>query len=152
MAELVTIEAGMGSDTSIPALNSNYKNLNDELAAGGPTASKSVTVNLASIKGSVTFTRQGGLVMVNGYISTVVAPYNDFLISASDIPAGYACTGNTPAGCDVVSDSHAYLGSQVTVNGLGIKVKTTNELSTNKSTDSGNWSLVYPTDDDFPTA
>lgn len=152
MAELVTIEAGMGSDTSIPTLNSNYKNLNDELATGGPTATKTVTVNSASVKGSVTFSRQGGLVVVNGYVSTVVAPYDGFLLAASDVPAGYANTRNTPAACAVVSDAHAYLGSEVTGNSSGIKVKTTNELSTNKSTDSGSWSLVYPTDDDSPTA
>ena len=147
MAELVTIEAGMGADTSIPALNSNYKNLNDELATGGPTATKTVTVNLANAKGSVIFSRQGSLVMVNGYMSSVTAPYNGVLISASDIPAGYANTNNMPAAGDVVSDSHSYVGCQVLCKNNGLNIKTTNDLS---GTDMGSFSLAYKTDDDMP--
>lgn len=150
MATLTTMEAGMGVDTSIPALNGNFDNLNAEVTTGGPTMTQTVTVSLASVKGSVTFSRQGGLVMVNGYISNLVAPYDGFLLAASDVPSGYANTRNTPGACAVVSDAHAYLGSEVTANSSGIKVKSTNELSTNKSTDSGSWSLAYPTDDDFP--
>lgn len=149
MAELVTIEAGMGADTSIPALNSNYKNLNDELATGGPTVSAKVQINNGKVTGSATFTRQGGLVMVNSYLS-LINEYDGVIIAAADIPVGCSLPVNVAAACDVVSDSHAYLGSQVKTQSGNIRLKTTNELSNNKATDSGEWSFVYPTNDDFP--
>lgn len=146
MAKLVTMEAGMGVDTSIPALNDNFKNLNAELATGGPVATQKVTIDNGGTKGYINFSRQGSLVTGNGNFDAMKLGNANF-IEAADIPVGYRNTRNTPFGCVVASTSHAESGSQIRngANG-GINLTSFNGVTV----DSGQFSFSYPTDDDFP--
>ena len=147
MATLTKIFTGMESGPE--NIDDNFGNLNAELATGGPTATATVQINNEKVTGNAVFSRQGGLVVVNSYLSKI-AGYDGMIIADSDIPAGFSNSRGTSAACDVVSDSHAYLGSQVKLQVGGIRLKTTNELNTSNTTDSGSWSFVYPTDDDVP--
>ena len=146
MATLTKMEVGMGSDTSIPALNNNFNGLNEEVITGGPVATQKVTIDNGGTKGYINFSRQGNLVTGNGNFDSMKMGNGNFIESA-DIPAGYHNTRNTPFGCLVASTSHAAPSSQVRngANG-GINLTSFNSVTS----DSGQFSFSYPTDDDFP--
>lgn len=144
MASWNQIEDGMPKGGT--AVQKALEAINVEVATGGPVATQKVTIDNGGTKGYINFSRQGSLVTGNGNFDAMKLGNANF-IEAADIPVGYRNTRNTPFGCVVASTSHAESGSQIRngANG-GINLTTFNGVTT----DSGQFSFSYPTDDDFP--
>lgn len=144
MATLTKIFTGMESGPE--TIDANFGSLNAELATGGPTASTKVTIDNGGTKGYITFSRQGSLVTGNGNFDAMKIGNGNF-IEVANIPVGYRNTRNAPFGCVVASTSHATPSSQIR-NGSdgGFNLTSFNGVTS----DSGQFSFSYPTDDDFP--
>lgn len=151
MAKLVTIEAGMGADTSIPALNNNFDGLNTETEAN--TAARAETQKTLMVAESntvhtatLTLVRRGNEVTLTGGIQCKA---NGLMVLIPDTgyPAGFGISGGYEPTSVWVGTDYPSQTAQVHEGGSGL-VAYTDKANTVGNHYQGK--VVWHTDDDMP--